>query len=1275
MKLGRLVLFGIFFGCPFDAIVMAAALSMYQDVFTLPTRMVIKDLFTYRNSLKRSMDARLNFDNGYYSHPIMMCNMLVEWLHFRSSKWNVSRGVLARQFAYKYSVRADRLLHFESLVGEIALHVCQFVPSTAQFYKQMQHLSHVVERGAGMPHFEQPGTSFTSAVNLSFKIPFCDDSVFLKALIAAASPNLIIRGKPEHESSDPYLRKRARVAMNMVKDVQFDPFSTIAMEIEDAEADEDEIEEDKISEDEIDVDKIDVDKIDEDKIDEDKIDEDEIDADEIDEDKIDEAILQKLVNKMFPSQTDFRVKIVDDIALVQFSQSSSMRLFWQFPEIRENWKIEGINANFPMPFHPYCLTWSRLIVNRDHANVHYFNWRNPAGFVCRIQPTNHSIFAVASKMIGTNDPNYVLASHITILPQMPQGLLLLLAFQPFSTNIQLLLEEENSRISAVRINSQEIKHTAEFINTADIWRINKLRKALSEAMICFLNVPIDHPVIVNIPTLLQDVLNRTDSDLSNPPTYVTTSGKASQPHHPATVWETISPGVDFSAVSQTAVDNKYSHFYPSFQCSLTGGQPYSVREEVLSQARGKRKSSLHDFVENNDGESSQCIFQSYCKCFKEHQKQTSKPKIKFKKFFKTYLHVTKTSCAGASMQTIMLRKPTMRLEEDIVTTQLIPKPRIFFKTHPNYLNSLSIGRRLYLVKQKLNTVTSVPSWSSKPGSDQHMVQYFVDCLKKRGGEASITSLRKTFATFVEMLPDDISCPYSYLGKSFFESHPENFTLVQGCGFCTVKLSLTSTDNESLTSDNAVNSIQAVSHPEPVVKQRDVTKKPAVVEATSVLMPSSSTSDPDYRIDDKLQPTSSSITCQPGSEGNSRNSTSTVSSTIQPCSYVPEASQDSKLQSSGPLLTKALTSIPYECFKPGSDQHMIQYFVDCLKKRGGEASITSLRKAFSTYVEMLPNILCSYSCKFFFKSHPKYFKLVQGHGLCTVKLSLTSADNESLTFDSAVNSIKTVSDPEPVAKQSHVTKLPAVTSVLMPSSSTSDPYHKIDVKLQPTSSSIVSQPGSEGDSRNSVSSTIQPCSYVPEATCSQDSKLQSSSPLLTKALTCIPYERSKPGSDQHMVEFFVDYLKAQSGKASITSLQQNAFPVYLERFSNDVKKHCMNKQFFKSHPQYFELIEGDGTCTVKLSMLPPDEFRSETCNRVDITKTAQSQCASTTTDPEPKVKQKSRGYLASATTIKCSHNDSAKEELSVCEQKGMLPIVEVPPGEKTTLDAVKPTLQM
>ena len=133
--------------------------------------------------------------------------------------------------------------------------------------------------------------------------------------------------------------------------------------------------------------------------------------------------------------------------------------------------------------------------------------------------------------------------------------------------------------------------------------------------------------------------------------------------------------------------------------------------------------------------------------------------------------------------------------------------------------------------------------------------------------------------------------------------------------------------------------------------------------------------------------------------------------------------------------------------------------------------------------------------------------------------------------------------------------------MIPSSNSSDPECRMDVRLQPISSSVVCQPptpdsDSEGDSgkcTSTVSSTIQPCSYVPEA--SQVSSLQLSDSSVTKT---IPHKHSKPGSEEHVIEFFIDYLKTQSGEASITSLQRKVFPICLQ------------------------LIQGDGFCTVRPS---------------------------------------------------------------------------------------------
>ena len=94
---------------------------------------------------------------------------------------------------------------------------------------------------------------------------------------------------------------------------------------------------------------------------------------------------------------------------------------------------------------------------------------------------------------------------------------------------------------------------------------------------------------------------------------------------------------------------------------------------------------------------------------------------------------------------------------------------------------------------------------------------------------------------------------------------------------------------------------------------------------------------------------------------------------------------------------------------------------------------------------------------------------------------------------------------------------------------------------------------------------------------------------TKGLRPIP---PKPGSDQHMVEFFVDYLKKRGGEASLSNLLKKAIPIYVRVFPNDVVFPYLNKRFFESHPQYFELIQGPGFCTVRPSRVLADDFGNQ-----------------------------------------------------------------------------------
>ena len=77
MEFSRLVLYGVLFGVPVEAIVAAVFSSLHQDVFTLPNRLFKSrrsdDL--YRENLRHSMNCCTAFDNGQFSEMLMVCSM------------------------------------------------------------------------------------------------------------------------------------------------------------------------------------------------------------------------------------------------------------------------------------------------------------------------------------------------------------------------------------------------------------------------------------------------------------------------------------------------------------------------------------------------------------------------------------------------------------------------------------------------------------------------------------------------------------------------------------------------------------------------------------------------------------------------------------------------------------------------------------------------------------------------------------------------------------------------------------------------------------------------------------------------------------------------------------------------------------------------------------------------------------------------------------------------------------------------------------------------
>ena len=108
-------------------------------------------------------------------------------------------------------------------------------------------------------------------------------------------------------------------------------------------------------------------------------------------------------------------------------------------------------------------------------------------------------------------------------------------------------------------------------------------------------------------------------------------------------------------------------------------------------------------------------------------------------------------------------------------------------------NDTESGSTSDLQDQSSSQKVQQPSHKYKPGSEMHMVEYFKEYVQENGGEVSITGLRKI--AFQNYRKRYKGCPI--LDKNVFISHPQDFMVVEGAGFCTIKLEKRATAVEDL----------------------------------------------------------------------------------------------------------------------------------------------------------------------------------------------------------------------------------------------------------------------------------------------------------------------------------------------------------------------------------------------------------------------------------------------------------------------------------------------
>ena len=522
LSLCRLVLFGVFFGVPLEGITIAAFLSLYQDVFTLPSRVVVTSDNLYMQMLKRSTEARVYFDGGQYSDAVMACNMFREWIEFRNSHLcnadTKSKHSLIRSFCKSSAVRWERLLQLESSVACIAAKAKAYVPKNHKIHTELLELVSLTDNRAGMSHLptgagprgkrKGKGRKFSKV-----HVHFCEDVLIIKALMTASFSNQILVGSSSVNSPNVQLQKQARKSLKVMKSCSMDPAQSLIMS-----------------------------------------------------NLVNPQLhsLHRLVMTLVPRR-QFNVTIHGDTgyisllpkfgtnpktmlmvqqamargenlvgtdmenarwnpfmmeqSIAEIKLSPDLVYMWQFGERKYEWTISGVTDIFTRPQHPLIACWTRLA--SDGASAQTANWRQPSSLLLteenRMEGT---CLAVAATLKGFEGTNRVIIRDLTVLPNADgcvTGLLLVLAFQPLQASVSLLVDPVEEKVVGMKVRDQQVPFKDnQYLTRDDLVRVNALRSSMSEILSSFCEDEAQFPMekIAKIHSLLDCVMSRSPNDLA-----------------------------------------------------------------------------------------------------------------------------------------------------------------------------------------------------------------------------------------------------------------------------------------------------------------------------------------------------------------------------------------------------------------------------------------------------------------------------------------------------------------------------------------------------------------------------------------------------------------------------------------------------------------------------------------------------------------------------------------------------------------------------------------
>ena len=471
LELSRLVFYGLLFGCPVEAVVIATSVSLSHDPFLMPSKVLIKSQDGFKEALIENTTSRFKYDNERYSDALMICSVFKDWCVYYHQKyvnkgWSLAKSV--SRFSVKKSLNYHRFSLFLTLVSSTAEKLLDSVPIASEHYKSIDLLAKLTR---DPPRDE---------------ISFCRNDSVIHALIVASFIDNVLVGKRRIDSFLQQERRIARQARDLMEFSYANVSASLVIMC----------------------------------------------SKQVSQNTLKSAVSSILPPCDLKFTISSGMGVVEvQTPPTDMTIEQSLLLLWQFCERRHRWKTEEGPVPLSAPFSPFEVSWFRL--NSTYDKVFNPIWRNRSSFIVDYSKSPPPFLGVATNITGGEVTGTCKGRGLTLLPSLRDSKLavvLLLAFQSFHSSIQLCTNGDE--ISAFKINSVELDFKEwQKILPEDLKIINNLRTELSSLLSNtepYLQLPltqlkqIQHLVSIisdidSSPTLTEDSVIQSDcfSDDSN----------------------------------------------------------------------------------------------------------------------------------------------------------------------------------------------------------------------------------------------------------------------------------------------------------------------------------------------------------------------------------------------------------------------------------------------------------------------------------------------------------------------------------------------------------------------------------------------------------------------------------------------------------------------------------------------------------------------------------------------------------------------------------------